>query len=220
MPDVFIEHKRPEEKETHSPEKPSMQKIPNSIPGKRGTNVGLLTTFCENPSGITIHSQERSDKLLLFLRRHLITNLPWILIGILLLLLPILLQILAQSASLPLSLSPQSLIFIALFYYLVVFGYLFANFLSWFYNIIIVTELEIIDIDFSDLVYHDVAATKANLVEDVNYNQVGFIRTLFNYGDLFVQTAGGRENIEALAVPKPAKAARIILGLIGKGEND
>jgi hypothetical protein len=58
------------------------------------------------------------------------------------------------------------------------------------------------------------------LIEDVNYTQAGFIRGLFNFGDLFVQTAGGKENIEALAIPMPAKIARLVLDFIGKGEND
>jgi len=73
------------------------------------------------------------------------------------------------------------------------------------------------DLDFSNLVYHDVTETKLNLVEDVRYTQSGFIRSFFNFGDLFVQTAAEKENIEGLAVPNPGRGVRIIGDLIGKG---
>ena len=89
--------------------------------------------------------------------------------------------------------------------------------MDWFYNITLITDRGVVDIDYSNIVYHDVAMTNLNLIEDVNYTKVGFIRSLLNYGDLFVQTAGGKENLEALAVPNPAEAARIIGESIGKG---
>ena len=35
-------------------------------------------------------------------------------------------------------------------------------------------EFRIVDIDYSGLLYHDVAFTKLNLIEDVNYIKTGF----------------------------------------------
>ena len=90
--------------------------------------------------------------------------------------------------------------------------------MNWFYNITLVTEKGVIDIDYSNLVYHDVAITNLNLVEDVNYTKIGFFRSFFDYGDLFVQTAGGKENLEAIGIPNPAKAVHIIANKIGEGE--
>ncbi len=82
----------------------------------------------------------------------------------------------------------------------------------------LITNLGVIDIDYSDILYHDVAFTNFNLVEDVNYTKTGFFKSLFNYGDIFIQTAGGRENLEGLGVPNPARAAHIISDSIGHGE--
>lgn len=181
-------------------------------------HMHALASFCENPIGMSFQSQESDEKILLFLRRHFITNIPWVITTIILILTPSILNIAARMLSLDITLiSPQFTRVVLLFYYLLVFAYAFVSFLTWFYNLFIATQKEIVDIDFSEIVFHDVAATKLNLVEDVNYIQSGFIRSLFNYGDLFVQTAGGKENIEAFAVPQPARAARIILDLIGHG---
>lgn len=181
-------------------------------------HMHALASFCENPIGLSFQSQGPNEKILLFLRRHFITNVPWILMTVFLLILPSLLNILARSINIdPFIISPEFTRIVVLLYYLLVFAYAFVSFITWFYNIFIVTQKEVVDIDFSDIVFHDVAATNLNLAEDVNYTQSGFIRSLFNFGDLFVQTAGGKENLEALGVPQPARATKIILSLIGHG---
>mgnify|MGYP001611990973 FL=1 len=80
-----------------------------------------------------------------------------------------------------------------------------------------VTTERIVDIDYSDIVVHNIAVTSLTHVQDVNYTQSGFIPTFFNYGDLFVQTAGNEKNFEAMSIPKPREATHIIGDLTGKG---
>ena len=63
------------------------------------------------------------------------------------------------------------------------------------------------------------AITKLTHIVDVSYTQSGFAKSLFNYGDVFVQTAGTEKNFEALSVPKPREATHIIGDLIGKGKH-
>lgn len=182
-------------------------------------HVHALATYCINPAHIIFQGKDITSDIHLFLRRHVITNLSWILTALLLLFIPPLVQfLLTLSPTTPIP--PNFLTVFVLFYYMVVAMYIFLNFLSWFYNIIMITTSEILDLDYADIVYHDVAATNVSLIEDVQYVQSGFIQGLFNYGNLFVQTAGGKENIEALKIPKPAEIARFILTYIGKGEND
>lgn len=204
MPDVFVSKSKSEEVP------PIHATQPESSHG-----VNLFTTFCENPKDARFHSQDEDETLLLFLRAHFITNLSWIITTIALILLPVFLPWFLSVITV--SLSSGQITIITIFYYLAVFTYAFINFITWYYNIGLITQKRAIDIDFSHLVYHDVAETKLSLVEDVNYTQSGFIRTFFNYGDLFIQTAGGKENIEFLAVPMPGKATKIVADLIGKG---
>ncbi len=189
-----------------------------SLPQKR---LGIFTTFRENPVGAKFQTQEPDEEIILFLRKHLITNLPWIFISFLLIIFPILLSIFVNLESLsPFSAIPASfLIVFTAFYYLIVFGYIIVSFTTWFFNVSLVTTERIVDIDYFDIVVHSMATTKLDLVEDVEYTQSGFIRSLFNYGDVFVQTAGEKPNFHFLSVPKPAKAVDIIGDLIGEGEN-
>lgn len=181
-------------------------------------HIHRLASFCTRPLGMHFQNQEKDEKILLFLRRHFITNVPWIFTVIILLILPVLLIPVFSSFSFPIiSLPPSFILVMTIFYYLLIFTFAFVEFINWFYNISIITQRRVIDIDYSDIIYHDVAVTKLSLVEDVRYVQSGFIRSLFNFGDVFVQTAGESENFEFLKVPKPGEAVHIIQDLIGKG---
>jgi len=203
MPDIFTKN--------NSIKKDEMVK---AIPSN---HIHMFSTFCENPLGIAFAQQESDEKILLFLRRHFITNFLWILVTFLLLLAPILYLIFRSQLQLEIiNLPLQFILIFIIFYYLTVFAYAFVNFLSWFYNVFIVTQKRIVDIDYSNIVIHNVAFTKLSHVQEVNYHQVGFIRSLFNYGDVFAQTAATELNFEALSVPQPRRAAHIIGDLIGK----
>lgn len=231
MPDLFVNPEEQGEKSeetstspvTPLPPQTSTQNQPippqQSSSGIKENHVHALSHYCEQPSHVVLEGKNITDVIKLFVRRHIVTNIPWIVTTIVLFLIPPLIQILLTVTNTTTFVLPGNFILIfILFYYLIAFTYAFINFLDWFFNIIIISNTEIIDIDYKDVVFHDVAATNVNLVEDVNYVQVGFIRSLFNFGDLFVQTAGGKENIEAYAIPQPARIARIILDFIGKGE--
>lgn len=202
MPDIFVK----ENKHDHV----------NDLSLVKENHIHPLSSFCINPIGVSFENQEEDEKVLLFLRRHFITNLPWLFITLILSIVPPVIFILnVKVPGLFFNIPENILTVLIIFYYLIVFSYAFINFITWYYNISLVTQKRVVDIDFSDVVYHDVAMTKLNLVEDVNYNQIGFIRSFFNYGDVFVQTAGEKPNFDFLAVPQPAKAVDIIENLIG-----
>ncbi len=183
------------------------------------SHMPILSSFCENPKGVSFQTQKSDEFIALFLRSHFLTNLSWIAIAIALVFLPIVLGAFLSNASFSFLSTPQIIHFtivFVLFYYLIVFSYVFLSFLGWFYNVFIVTTERILDIDYSDIVVHNMAETKLSHIEDVKYTQSGFIPSFINYGDLFAQTAGTEENFEALSIPKPRQATDIITELTGK----
>lgn len=189
---------------------------PTNATSHAGKNLGLFHTFCEYPQGIRFEHQEKDEEIILFVRRHLITNVPWILTSFLLLLLPpALLPFLSEFALLPFELPPALVTVLVLFYYTILFGYVLINFLHWFYNIGIITPKNVIDIDYADIVNVHISATKSSQIEDVSYTQGGFFKSSFNYGDVHIQTAGTDANFEYLRVPNPGKVVDIIHDLIG-----
>lgn len=221
MPDLFVSQntqKKPSETSQKEEAAPTELTLPvqKSI---EGNHIHAFSSFCQDPpKNMHFQNQDDDEKILLFLRAHFITNVPWILGAIILAVLPPLFLIYQSFVSLLFSISiPQNFVTVfVLFYYLLVFTYIFVNFIHWFYNIALVTNKRVVDIDFSDLVFHDVAITKLNLIEDVSYVQSGFLRSFFNYGDVFVQTAGETKHFDFLAVPNPQRTVTIISDLIGR----
>ncbi|MCL4354912.1 hypothetical protein M1349_05655 [Patescibacteria group bacterium] len=213
MTDLFVapDIKKEEVKNTTAKIKP-----PEATLGK---NVGLFSSFRIRPENVSFSQQDDDETIYLFLRRHFITNLVWVIFSIILGLIPVVISLTVRSNFLPFPVPPGYLVVLVSFYYLIVFAYIFINFLNWFYNISLVTDKRVLDLDYSDIVYHDVALTKLNLIEDVTYVQSGFARSLFNYGDIFIQTAGEKLHFDFLSVPDPKRGADIIENLMG-GDHD
>ncbi len=179
-------------------------------------HLHALAAFCQNPVNISFQTQEPDEEILLFLRRHFVTNVPWIATTIFFAILPFIIGYVLSLTATVLPISQNAINVFIIFYYLIVFAYAYINFLSWFYNISFVTTKRVVDIDFSELVYKNVAATKLSLVQDVSYSQIGVIRSLFDYGDVLVQTAGAMDNFDLSAVPQPERVVSIIENLIGR----
>lgn len=200
MPDIFVTPKKKESVKTASP--------------LGEEKISLLSSFKLKPSGVSFQDQDEDEKIFLFLRAHFITNLVWIISSLALIIVPMFFFFIPVN-TFPISLPSQYILVFLIFYYLAVFSYVLVSFITWFYNISLVTQKRVVDVDFSNVVYHDVAVTKLNLIEDVNFTQTGFVRSVFNFGDVFIQTAGEKNLFDFLAVPRPEKAVNIIQNLIG-----
>jgi membrane protein YdbS with pleckstrin-like domain len=169
----------------------------------------FYSSFTHFPDGVSFEEQEENEDIILLIRRHFATNIPWIFVSFLLILLPLTFPFSISFFPFPLP-SMQAISLYIAFYYLVVFGFILINFTLWYFNVGLVTNLHVIDIDLSGILYRQISQAKMEKIEDVTYKQSGFIRSLFNYGDVHVQTAGEEENIEYDRVPRPAKVAEII----------
>lgn len=181
----------------------------------RKTPARLFSTFVEHPAGIRFRGQHGGEEILLLLRRHFITNIPWILVSFLLLIIPLVgLPFIDVIDLIPVQISLSLVLVGYMFWYLGTFGYILLNFLFWFYNVNIVTSQRIVDVDFIYLLYNEISSTVIEKVEDVTYKRAGLFGSLFDFGNVFVQTAGTIPNIEFLHVPKPSIVAKIITALL------
>jgi hypothetical protein len=217
MPDIFSP-KLPEEpkqpKETHPKPHPANDAVASveKLMHSPHHQMGLFATYAKHPKGITFTNQEPDEDILLFLRRHFITNIPWVIATFFLFLLPpILLFLISLFNGFVL---PQGLtIVLTIFYYLIVISYAFSKFISWFYNIGIVTQKRIVDLDSTNILSHNTATATFNEIVDVKFTQRGFFQSTFDYGDIHIQTEALRANFEFDASPKPTEVADLISDL-------
>lgn len=201
MPEIFLRSKQ----KKLAPDKTLAAKKRN----------GVLSSFLIRPAGVTFETQEEEEEIILLLRRHIITNFVWVLFTIILVLIPgIALPAIMLSGILPPERVAGYYIVMPLLWYLGVFGYAFSNFLNWYYNVYIVTNKRIVDIDWRGLLYKEFASGSLEKIQDVSYKQGGIIDSFFNYGTVFIQTAGTEPNLEFELVASPDEVVKEINQII------
>ncbi len=165
-------------------------------------NWGLMI----NPQRVKFASQEKDEEVLLLIRRHPITNLPWILTFVL--------MIFALPAARHfqwLAPLPSNFQMVVAFAWLALALAIFwGGFLSWFFNVNIVSSKRVVDIDFYNLIYREVTDAEVEKIQDVTHKMGGIFGIIFNFGDVMIQTAGTKPEIEFLKVPRPAQIAAVL----------
>ena len=109
---------------------------------------------------------------------------------------------------------------IILGWYLLTFAFVFEHFLLWVFNVYIATDESVVDIDFPNLLYRQISTAKLDQIQDITVKVGGFIRSLFDYGDVYIQTAGEVPEIVFEAVPHPALVSEILNDLITEEEKE
>lgn len=217
MPDLYTANtksaqgKKPEQPRRNGPSTP-----PPDYHNVPGHTHNPFAAFYFWPDKVKFETQEHEEKIVLLLRQHVITNIPWVLMTVLLFFAPLLLDYIPL-----LSFLPEKLQYVAvIFWYLIVTAFALEQSLSWFFNVYIITDERVIDVDFYNLIYKEISDTKLDKIQDVTYTMGGVIRTFFDYGDVMIQTAGTVNNFEFLAVPNPAEVSKILQELRTEEEQE
>ena len=182
-----------------------------------------LSSLWVLPNKVKFETQNDKEVIILVVRRHIITNLWWLMLASFLVFIP------WYWDSFPLiALVEEKVRFgLSLTWYLLLGFFVLEQLLLWYYNVYIVTDERIIDVDFFDLFHKNVDVAKIKSIEEVNYRQVGTMSIWFNYGNVVAQTASEQRTSETgrelsaftfEAVPNPDRIARVISELIDQEE--
>lgn len=182
----------------------------NRVMDKNTATHRYFHSFCVKPN-IRFDTQMSDEDVILTLRAHPIVMVGWIFNSIALFII-----LFITNLFLPKVLVFNQILFVDIFGFFCILAYGFYNFLIWYYNIGIVTNRRIIDVDYEMAIYREVSEARLNNIEDITSKSGGFLESFFDFGDVFVQTAGTNENIEFENIPQPADAVRIISDLSGK----
>ncbi len=179
-------------------------------------NGNPLAAYSPKPHNAHFESQAESEHVVLLLRRHPITNLSWIFLTVLLLIAPIILQFVPFITFFP---SMYQTV-VLLGWYMIVFAYALEKFLTWFFNVMIITDERIVDIDFENLIYKRVSSAKIDNIEDITGTTGGFIRSLLNFGTVIVQTAGVEQEFDFHDIPHPDRVIKLLNELLLEEERE
>lgn len=179
-------------------------------------NSDPLAAYIPKPKNIAFSSQATGENIILMLRQHPVTQGKWILISMFLAILPLLFD----SINL-LGFLPDTYQFAALLgWYMLLSGFVIESFLMWFFNVYIVTDERIIDIDFSSLIHKNISSAKIDNIEDTTAGTGGFLAALFDYGSVTIQTAAQKREFEFTGVPHPNRVTSLINELILEEERE
>lgn len=175
-----------------------------------------LAAFSILPHKVSFETQEIKEQIVLLLRKHWITNLPWMAVTLLMLAAPAFLKFFPLLEFLP----ARFQFITVVIWYMFVLAYVLESFLSWYFNVYIITDERFIDVDFYSLIYKRISEAKLDRIQDVSYSQGGIIQALFNFGTVTVQTAGEIPEFELEAVPQPARITKVLNQLLLQEEQE
>lgn len=90
---------------------------------------------------------------------------------------------------------------------------LFMIFVLYYLNMSIVTNERIVDIEQEGLLHHTISELHLDQIQDVTAEVHGLPENLFDYGDVYIQTAGETQRFLFHKIPNPTKVTQLILDL-------
>lgn len=162
-------------------------------------------------------NQKSYEKIVRTCRRHPITFLPQILFSLLLLCAPIgLYFLIAQSTFLSiLQTTPGFIVTILALsvYYLSCALFFYTNFVTFHLDLWIVTNDRLLDMEQKGLFNRTISEVDLYQIQDATSEIHGFLPSIFNYGNIVLQTAGPVPKFFFRNVADPNKLRELILEL-------
>lgn len=103
-------------------------------------------------------------------------------------------------------------------FYLYIFLFIFYIFFAHYLDIWIVTENHIVNIEQKTLFYRSIAEQEIDRIQDITAEIKGPFQTLFNYGTIYIQTAGTQERFIFKDVAHPHHIVTTITKLLDEKE--
>jgi hypothetical protein len=171
--------------------------------------------------------QKKTEKVYILAREHFITNIGWIFRTILLLIIPFLLISFGEyfasdfvnnyifQDNIFKVMSPITLIALIFLYYSFIFSYAWTNYITWFYNVYLITNERMLHTNFKLLTGTRVIEAALDNIVDISQENYGLMPSLFNYGNVHVQTATAmRSKFNFHRIPDPSWFRSVLYELI------
>lgn len=160
---------------------------------------------------IKFESYEEGEKIILLLRAHPFTQIGWIFNSIF-----FIISLIIVNFFLPSFFDLNKIFIIDCFALIFIFSFVSINILNWYFNVGIITNKRVIDIDFSGIIYKEVTSARLDKIEDITVKSSGYFDSFFDYGTIYIQTAGKENYIEFTDIPFPSMVIQKINKLLSK----
>jgi len=174
------------------------------------SKASALFSYIDHPE-IRFETHEPGEKIILMVRAHPFTQIYWVINSFFLLILLISVNIVVGSFF-----SLSQVFLINCFGIVIILSYIWMSFLNWYFNVGIVTNKRVVDIDFSSILYKEITVAKLDRIEDITIKSGGYFESFFDFGTVYIQTAGSEANIEFTNVSYPSEVVQNINKLLSR----
>lgn len=169
----------------------------------------LFPALLDRPEKVWFAEQESDEVIELLLRQHWVTNISWVASALLFLLLPLFFPLIAGAINVPLlsEIPPDLNLALIALWYMLVAAYIIEKLLYWYFNIYIVTNRHLVDVDFNSMLSHQVTEVRIEDMESISYKVKGLWGGIFYFGDVSAESAAKGQKIQFASIPRPGFVA-------------
>lgn len=153
-------------------------------------------------------SNEHNEKILIFARAHPISFINRVFLFTALFLVPFIVVPFWFG-----TVKTQLAVLIVCFYYLIWIDMAFIEWFKFYYDFLIVTARQLIVVNQKGLFERVIYQCHLSQVEESTADVKGVTQSMFNYGNIKIQTAGPQEHIVIRAIAKPFEISERIMKL-------
>lgn len=179
----------------------------------RKARKSTFSAFYPFPKKISFLTIGKHEAVVLVVRRHWVGLIPKVFLALLVFFFPYLI-----SSSVPAWFenalgSTFFLLGLFIFFTMISVSILLDSFLKWFFEMNVITNERIIDVDFVSIMKPRISETTFDQVQDVTHSPAPPFGLIFDYGHLYIQTAAAKCEFEFNNIPRPRDVQDTILDL-------
>jgi hypothetical protein len=175
----------------------------------------ILQSLIRNPKNTSYEGKDNDEVVIMLIRQSLLSVLGWLISGAFFFMVPFFLIPFLSNLHYEGERIFNALFLLSFtaFWYLALFGYVFERFLNWYFEVLLVTNKKIIDIDSGAM---NISETFLNNIQDVTSKMSTVLDQVLNIGSIHIQTAAEREEFEFHLVDNPSMVRDALSDLVAK----
>lgn len=170
-------------------------------------------SFQAFPKNVKFVQKGKDEEIILVIKRHWSAYATHILLAFVIPLISLILLFVTRN--LP-NIYGESTIYLGLFMASVVISVniIVTALMQWYYNVAIITDKRVVALDVVSVFHHTYTEILWRRIQDVSHDSVGLLSSIFDIGNIFIDTAGEGVDLTLPFIPKPRDVQDVIDNLV------
>ena len=165
------------------------------------------------PKDVKFVRKDKDEEVILVVRKHWIAYVTHILLACFVPLVPMILLILTSNSSTNFG---KTTTYIGLFVATLIISVniIVTALVQWYYNVSVITDKRIVSLNMVNVFQHDFTEILWRKIQDVSHDSVGPLSSIFDIGNIYIDTAGEGIDLTLKFVPRPRDVQDVIDNLV------